>query len=347
MFLDRFTEKPVIIAEAGVNHNGCRDLAHRLIEAAAVSGANVIKFQTFKAEECAGRFAKTAEYQKTCTAADQFQLLKDLELPFSDFAGLKEHAEALGMHFLSTPDGIASLDLLCGLDVTAIKTGSGEVSNLPFLREIGSRRRPVILSTGMSSLGEVQSAFNALRESGVDDIMLLHCTSEYPAPPVDCNLRCIPLLSQTFSVPVGFSDHTHGHEAAIAATTLGAVIIEKHLTLDRTMKGPDHAASLDPQQFAEMVAAVRKTSIMLGNGRKVAASGEKANLLLVRRSLVAAADLKAGEILTPGKIAIKRPAGGIAPELLSQAINRRICKDLSSDEPITWQHLGEVVQVER
>jgi len=347
MFLDQFSVKPVIIAEAGVNHNGSRELAHRLIEVAASAGANVIKFQTFKAEECAGRFAATAEYQKSCSAEDQFQLLRDLELPFSDFAGLKEHAEALGMLFLSTPDGIASLDLLCHIDVAAIKTGSGEVSNLPFLREIGSRRRPVILSTGMSTLGEVQKALHALREGGASDIMLLHCTSEYPAPPADCNLNCIPLLSQAFAVPVGFSDHTQGHEAAIAATTLGARIIEKHLTLDRSMSGPDHAASLDPEQFADMVTAVRKTTVMLGSGQKSAASGEAANLLLVRRSLVAAADVQAGEILTADKIAIKRPAGGIAPELLSQALNRRVCSDLSADEPITWLHLGEVVQVER
>ncbi len=346
MFLKLFSREPVIIAEAGVNHNGSRELAHRLVEAAAAAGADVVKFQTFRAEECAGRFAETARYQKTCAIADQFMLLKGLELPFSDFAGLKQHAEELGMHFLSTPDGTASLDLLCSLDVAAIKTGSGEVSNLPFLREIAARQRAVILSTGMSSLGEVQKAIAALRAGGAGEIMLLHCTSEYPAAPADCNLNCIPLLSQSFSVPVGFSDHTEGYEAAVAATALGARIIEKHLTLDRGMAGPDHAASLDPDQFAEMVAAVRKTAVMLGSGHKSAAIGETANRQLVRRSLVAAVDLKAGEILTADKTAIKRPAGGIAPELLNHALNRRVCKAVSQDEPITWQHLGEVVNLE-
>jgi len=346
MFLDKFTRKPLIIAEAGVNHNGSPELAHRLIEAAAAAGADAIKFQTFKAEECAGRFADTAEYQKNCAVDDQFMLLKGLELPFSEFAELKRHAEELGMLFLSTPDGTASLDLLCSLDVAVIKTGSGEVTNLPFLKDIAARRRPVILSTGMSSLGEVQRALAELGEGGASDIMLLHCTSEYPTPPADCSLNCIPLLKQAFSLPVGFSDHTDGHEAAIAATALGALIIEKHLTLDRNMAGPDHSASLDPQQFAEMVTAVRKAQTMLGSGHKEAAPGEKANRELVRRSLVAAVDIEAGETLRVENALIKRPAGGIAPEMLQQAVNRRVCKSLRADEPITWQHLGEVVKVE-
>ena len=346
MFLDNFAEKPLIIAEAGVNHNGSVELAHRLVDAAASAGAGAVKFQTFKAEECAGRFADTAAYQKSCSAGDQFKLLQGLELPFAAFAELKAHAEQLGLIFLSTPDGTASLDLLCRLAVAAIKTGSGEVSNLPFLREIGGRHKPVILSTGMSSLGEVQKAVVTLIEGGASEVMLLHCTSEYPAPPADCNLLCIPLLKQAFALTVGFSDHTEGHEAAIAATTLGAEIIEKHLTLDRTMPGPDHAASLDPEQFKNMVAAIRKTSIMLGNGRKAAAASEQANLLLVRRSLVAASDLEAGDILTADKIAVKRPAGGIHPELLAQASNRRITRALCADEPITWNHLGEVVSSE-
>ena len=346
MFLDNFAEKPLIIAEAGVNHNGSVELAHKLVDAAAKAGAGAVKFQTFKAEECAGRFADTAAYQKSCSAEDQFRLLQGLELPFAAFAELKAHAEQLGLVFLSTPDGTASLDLLCRLDLAAIKTGSGEVTNLPFLREIAGRRKPVILSTGMSSLGEVQKAVATLIEGGAGEIVLLHCTSEYPAPPADCNLLCIPVLKQAFALSVGFSDHTEGHEAAVAATALGAEIIEKHLTLDRAMAGPDHAASLDPAQFKSMVAAIRKTGIMLGNGHKVAAASEQANLMLVRRSLVAASDLKAGDILTADKIAIKRPAGGIQPELFNQAANRRITRDLCADEPITWDHLGEVVSIE-
>ena len=343
MFLDNFAQQPLIIAEAGVNHNGSIELAHRLIEAAAKAGAGAVKFQTFKAEECAGRFADIAAYQKGCDAENQFRLLQSLELPFAAFAELKIHAEQLGMAFLSTPDGTASLDLLCQLDLAAIKTASGEVTNLPFLREIAARNKPVILSTGMSSIGEVQKAFNTLKDGGASEIMLLHCTSEYPAPPADCNLRCLSLLRQAFSVAVGFSDHSEGHEAAVAATALGAQIIEKHLTLDRSMTGPDHAASLDPQQFSAMVAAVNKTCLMLGNGNKTAAAGELSNLALVRRSLVAASELKVGDILTSEKISIKRPAGGIQPELFDQAVNRRVTRNLCADEPITWGHLGEVV----
>lgn len=346
MFLDSFTQKPMIIAEVGVNHNGSVELAHCLVEAASASGADAVKFQTFKAEECAGRFADTAAYQKGCDAENQFRLLQKLELPFAEFISLKKHAEELGLIFLSTPDGTASLDLLCQLGLRVIKIGSGEVSNLPFLREIATRNKPVILSTGMSTLGEVQKAFTTLLSSGASEIMLLHCTSEYPAAPADCNLNCIPLLKQVFSVPVGLSDHSIGCEASVAAVALGAEIIEKHLTLDRDMKGPDHSASMAPQQFKDMTAAIRKTVLMLGNGQKTAALGEIANISLVRRSLVAAGEIRAGEILTADKIAVKRPAGGIDPELLAQAIYRRVCKDLCADEPITWNHLGEVVRIE-
>lgn len=346
MFLDKFTDKPVIIAEAGVNHNGRQELAHQLIDAAAEAGADAVKFQTFRAEECAGQWAAPAEYQQKCAAKNQFELLRSLELSFEAFAGLKTHAEQRGLIFLSTPDGNESLDLLCQLDVAAIKIGSGEVSNLPFLHAVAARKRPIILSTGMSSLGEVQKALHELYCGGAEDVMLLHCTSEYPAPPADCNLRCIQLLKQAFALPSGFSDHTPGHDAALLATALGAEIIEKHLTLDRGMPGPDHAASLDPQQFSDMVKAVRNAVLMMGNGYKYTTTGELSNRQLVRRSLVAAADLNVGMILTADKVAIKRPAGGIAPELLQHAVNRRLCLPLAVDEPVTWQHLGEVVKLE-
>ncbi len=345
-FLAKFNNKPVIIAEAGVNHNGSIELARRLVDAAADVGADVIKFQTFKAHECSGHFAVTAPYQQKTGASDQFKLLESLELDFADVGDLKEYAEEKGLVFLSTPDGQLSLNLLCDIGSAAIKVASGELTNLPFLAAIGMKKCPVILSTGMGTLGEVQKAINTLRESGTPEMMLLHCTSEYPASAEDTNLLGITTLRQAFDLPVGFSDHTEGIEAAIAATAIGATIIEKHLTLDRGMHGPDHAASMEPHEFAAMVKALRRTAAMLGNGVKKPMPGEAANLPLVRRGLVAARDLKPGQTLTGKDIAIKRPAAGIAPELLLQALHRRLLVGLSADEPITWQHLGEVVKIE-
>lgn len=347
-FLQNFTRFPVIIAEAGVNHNGSVEMARRLIEAAAAAGADVVKFQTFKAGECTGRWAATAPYQQRqdAGATDQFQLLAGLELDFADFGDLKDYAEAQGLVFLSTPDGQLSLDLLCNIGSTAIKIASGELTNLPFLASIGFKKCPVILSTGMGTLGEVQKAIETLSDSGCGPIVLLHCTSEYPAPAAETNLRAIGVMRQAFGLPVGFSDHTTGNEAAIAATALGAVIIEKHLTLDRTLAGPDHAASMEPHEFAGLVRAVRRAATMLGDGIKRPTPSEANNRPLVRRGLVAATDLPAGAILSGRNVAIKRPAAGIAPELLPQALNRRLTVSLAADEPITWQHLGEVVDLE-
>lgn len=346
MFLNRFKRRPVIIAEAGVNHNGDLQLARRLIEAAAAAGADAIKFQTFKAFECTGRFAEPAPYQRTAGAIDQYQLLEGLELPFADFGDLKDYAESLGLVFLSTPDGQLSLDLLCGIGSAAIKIGSGELTNLPFLASIGCKKCPVILSTGMGTLGEVQKAITTLQETGASEIILMHCTTEYPAPPADTNLRAISTMRQAFALPVGFSDHTEGSAAAIAATALGAEVIEKHLTLDRAMPGPDHAASIEPHELTAFVAALRTTYSMLGTGIKQPAPSESKNMPLVRRGLVAAHALKVGETLTGRDVAIKRPAAGISPELLVHALNRRITMDLAADEPLTWHHLGEVVGFE-
>ena len=346
MFLDKFAHKPVIIAEAGVNHNGDPALAIKLIEAAAAAGADIIKFQTFKACECAGKYADTAQYQKNSAFSNQYQLLKGLELPFDVFSHLKHLSEKLGLTFLSTPDGQMSLDLLCELNTAAIKIGSGELTNLPFLKTVGKKKRPVILSTGMGSLGEIQNAVETLTAAGTDEIILMHCTTEYPAPPESTNLLALKTMRQAFGLPVGFSDHTTGSEAAIAATANGAVIIEKHLTIDRQLPGPDHAASIEPHEFALLVASLRKTAMMMGTGTKQATLCEQQNLKLVRRSLVAARKMQAGEILTADKIAIKRPATGIAPELLPHAANRILLSDLAEDEPVTWAHLGEVMNIE-
>ncbi len=334
---------PFIIAEIGVNHNGCAETAKKLIDAAYSAGVDAVKFQTFKAWECASKFAPTADYQKEI-AENQYKLLEGLELDFADFADLKEYAESLGLVFLSTPDGQKSLDFLCDIGVKAIKIASGELTNLPFLTAIAFKKLPVILSTGMGTLGEVEEAINTLKLAGASDIMLMHCTTEYPAPAEECNLKAIQTMQNAFHLPVGFSDHTLGSEAAIAAATLGAVIFEKHITLDKTMEGPDHAASIEPDELKTYVEAIRKTITMLGNGIKIPSKSELKNIPLVRRSLVAAKPIKAGEILTGDKIAIKRPANGIEPKQLINALGRRVLKDLSEDEPITWKDLGEIIE---
>ena len=342
MFLDN-KRLPFIIAEIGVNHNGSPELAKKLIDVAYKAGVDAVKFQTFKAWECASKFAPTADYQKE-SAENQYKLLENLELDFADFADLKEYAESLGLVFLSTPDGQKSLDFLCDIGVKAIKIASGELTNLPFLTAIAFKKLPVILSTGMGTLGEVEEAINTLKLAGASDIMLMHCTTEYPAPAEDCNLKAIQTMQNAFQLPVGFSDHTQGSEAAIAATTLGAVILEKHITLDKTMEGPDHAASIEPDELKNYVDAVRKTQTMLGNGIKVPSESEIKNIPLVRRSLVAAKPIKAGESLTGDKVAIKRPASGIEPKQLINALGRRVLRDLSEDEPITWNDLGEIIE---
>lgn len=334
---------PFIIAEIGVNHNGCAETAKKLIDAAYSAGVDAVKFQTFKAWECASKFAPTADYQKEI-AENQYKLLEGLELDFADFADLKEYAESLGLVFLSTPDGQKSLDFLCDIGVKAIKIASGELTNLPFLTAIAFKKLPVILSTGMGTLGEVEEAINTLKLAGASDIMLMHCTTEYPAPAEECNLKAIQTMQNAFHLPVGFSDHTLGSEAAIAAATLGAVIFEKHITLDKTMEGPDHAASIEPDELKTYVEAIRKTITMLGNGIKIPSKSELKNIPLVRRSLVAAKPIKAGEILTGDKIAIKRPANGIEPKQLINALGRRVLKDLFEDEPITWKDLGEIIE---
>ena len=342
MFLDN-KRLPFIIAEIGVNHNGSPELAKKLIDVAYKAGVDAVKFQTFKAWECASKFAPTADYQKE-SAENQYKLLENLELDFADFADLKEYAESLGLVFLSTPDGQKSLNFLCDIGVKAIKIASGELTNLPFLNSIAFKKLPVILSTGMGTLGEVEEAINTLKLAGASDIMLMHCTTEYPAPAKDCNLKAIQTMQNAFQLPVGFSDHTQGSEAAIAATTLGAVILEKHITLDKTMEGPDHAASIEPDELKNYVDAIRKTITMLGNGIKVPSESEIKNIPLVRRSLVAAKPIKAGESLTGDKVAIKRPASGIEPKQLINALGRRVLRDLSEDEPITWNDLGEIIE---
>ena len=338
MFLDN-RNNPCIIAEIGVNHNGSVGLAKKLIDVAYDAKVDAVKFQTFKAWECASKYAPVAEYQKK-EAENQYKLLEDLELDFADFADLKEYSEAKGLVFLSTPDGQKSLDFLCDIGVKAIKIASGELTNLPFLTSIAFKKLPVILSTGMGTLAEVEEALNCLKLAGASDIMLMQCTTEYPAPLEECNLKAIQTMSKAFELPVGFSDHTIGNDAAKLATALGAQIIEKHITLDKKMKGPDHAASIEPEELKNYVHSIRRTVKMLGTGIKEPAQSELKNIPLVRRGLVASKSLKKGDIITGENIAFKRPAKGIEPKNLMQVFGKKLLRDLSEDEPITWEDLS-------
>ncbi len=328
-----------IIAEAGVNHNGSIKLAKKLVDMAKQCGADAVKFQTFKAEESTGIRADKAEYQKKndVTKESQFNMIKKLELPFEDFIVLKQYCEEMKIDFLSTPDGGQSLKCLIDLNVSKIKIGSTEVTNYPFLKQIAQSKKKVILSTGMSTLGEVEKAVDILLENGAKDVELMHCTTDYPTSVEDVNLKAMLTLKNAFHLQVGYSDHTLGFEAAVAAVTMGAVTIEKHITLDREMKGPDHKASMPPAEFTEYVEHIRNTEKLLGNGRKKPTAKERTIMQQVRRSILATRDLKAGTILTEKDICIKRPGTGIAPEFMSFLPGRELKRDIEKEEPITWQ----------
>ncbi|MGA8741795.1 MAG: N-acetylneuraminate synthase [Terracidiphilus sp.] len=331
-----------IIAEAGVNHNGSLDLALSLIDAAKAAGADAVKFQTFRADNLATATAHKAAYQERTTSNEetQFQMLKRLELDAEAHERLIEHCRTVGIQFLSSPFDIESADLLEQMDVPLYKIPSGEITNLPYLRHIGRKGKPVILSTGMSTLVEVEEGVQALRESGGKDITLLHCVTEYPAPFDEINLRAMHTLHTAFGLPVGYSDHTPGTEIAIAAVALGAVVIEKHFTLDRNLPGPDHAASLEPSELKQMVSAIRHVESALGNGIKTPAKCEIPNMSVARKSLVASRTLQAGHKLEPDDLAIKRPGNGIAPRQQPDLIGRTLRCDVQKDDLLRWDHLA-------
>lgn len=321
-----------VIAEAGVNHNGDLPLAMKLIDAAVAAGADAVKFQTFRADKVIAPVAPKADYQIAMTGDhdSQLEMAKKLELPFEAFRKLKIYAEEYGIIFLSTPFDDESADFLDSLGVAAFKLSSGEVTNLDFLRHVARKQRPLILSTGMANLEEVRVAVGAMREVGACELALLHCVTNYPAQPASVNLRAMQTLRTEFSCPVGFSDHTMGIEISLAACALGANIIEKHITLDRKRPGPDHAASLEPQEFAAMVAGIRKVECALGDGIKRPAAEEVPLIPIVRRSLAAACDLAAGTVLTAEHITALRPGSGIAPELRESLIGRKVKRAISS-----------------
>lgn len=330
-----------IIAEAGVNHNGNIIIAKKLVDMAVECGADAIKFQTFKAEESTGKFAEKAQYQKENDSKieSQFEMIKNLELPFEQFKEIQNYCNDKEIMFISTPDGIESLNYLISIDVPLIKIGSTEVTNYEFLKQIGETGKDIILSTGMSTLGDVEKALEVLYSTGNKNIRLMHCTTDYPTAVEDVNIRAMITMRDAFKIPVGLSDHTTGFEAAIACVSLGGGFIEKHITLDKNMKGPDHKASLSPSEFKEYVFHIRNTEKILGDGIKKPTIREKSIINDVRRSIVAAFNLKKGTIIENYMLAYKRPGSGIKPEMSSILVGRELKRDIEKDEVIKWKDI--------
>ena len=330
--------KALIIAEAGVNHNGDMQLARQLIEAAADAGADVVKFQTFKADKLSTTKAPKASYQQQTTdkTENQQAMLKRLELTFDQHQQLISYCHNSNIEFLSTAFDDPSIDLLNTLNLKRFKIPSGEITNLPYLRRLGGLGKPLILSTGMANLGEVEAALAVLETAGTDraQITLLHCTTEYPAPMAEVNLRAMQTIGKAFGVAVGYSDHTAGIEVPIAAVALGATVIEKHITLDQNLPGPDHKASLEPKEFAAMVRAIRNIEQALGDGIKRPTASEAANLQVVRKSLVASRAISIGELFSAANITAKRPGTGISPMRWDELIGRPSPRAFAPDELI-------------
>lgn len=325
----------IIIAEAGVNHNASMEMARRMVREAARAGADYVKFQTAVPELVISSIAPKAEYQKETTGEGESQLdmCRAIHLPLSAYAELAELCREEGIGFMSTPFDLVSIDTLAPLWMDYWKIPSGEITNLPYLRKIASKGGKVILSTGMSTLDEVETAVSVLEKGGIPrrDIILLHCTTQYPTPMEDVNLRAMDTLATLGCGGIGYSDHTLGIEVPIAAAARGAAVIEKHFTLDKNLPGPDHRASLEPAELKAMVDAVRNIEVALGTGVKTAAPSEVANINVARKSIVAARDIKCGETFTEENITVKRPGGGINPMLWDDVIGKRASRDFAYD----------------
>ena len=326
----------LVIAEAGVNHNGDPAMARQLIEVAARAGADLVKFQTFSADRLTTAAAAAADYQARNTGSDEPQhaMLRRLELSREMHAELIAHCRACGIGFFSTAFDCESVDFLAQLGLERFKVPSGEITNLPYLRHIGRYGKPVILSTGMATMTEIGSALEVLETAGTgrERVTVLHCTTEYPAPMAEVNLRAMLTIRDAFGVAVGYSDHTQGIEVAIAAVALGASVIEKHFTLDRSLPGPDHQASLEPAELAAMVAAIRNIESALGNGSKEVGPSEARNRPVARKSIVAACAIRAGEAFDAANLTTKRPGTGISPMRWDEVIGRRARRDFAQDE---------------
>ena len=327
-----------IIAEAGVNHNGDVNLAKKLIDVARKAGADAVKFQTFKAEKVVTMSAEKAPYQKEATGTEgsQFDMIKKLELSETDFQELFAYARLKGIILLSSPFDKGSVDLLDQLGVPAFKVPSGEITNFALLKHIAQKRKPIIMSTGMSTPGEIEEALEVIRKEGVEDIILLHCVSCYPARIEDMNLRVVGTLRRVFKLPVGLSDHTLGTTIPIAAAALGASVIEKHFTLDKDLPGPDHRASLEPEELKQTAKAIRQVELAIGDGKRRLTAEEEQIKKLVRRSIVAKADIPKGTIITEEMLVAKRPGIGIEPKHVDKVVGAVAKLDIKTDDTITW-----------
>jgi N-acetylneuraminate synthase/N,N'-diacetyllegionaminate synthase len=335
-------EQPIfIVAEIGVNHNGDIRLAKKLIDAAKDAGADAVKFQAFKTEKVVTKYAEKAKYQKETTglSESQYDMIRRLELKDEEIRELYNYAKKNNIIFLSSAFDKESVDLLDNLGVPAFKVASGEITNFPLLRYIAEKKKPIILSTGMSTIGEIEEALEVIREKGVENIVLLHCVTSYPAKIEDVNLRVIEALRRRFKLPVGFSDHTLGITIPIAVAALGAVLVEKHFTLDRTLPGPDHRASLEPDELKDMVRAVRDVEKALGDRVKKPTKDEERIKKVVRRSIVAKMGIPKGTVITEDMLDFKRPGVGIEPKYLNEIIGKKAKKDIKPDGLITFDKL--------
>lgn len=326
----------LIIAEAGVNHNGSLEMAKKMALTAKECGADVVKYQTAVPEMVISKFAQKAEYQKKTTGAEESQLemVRRLHFDFAAHKELKEYCDAIGIQYLSAPFDIPSVHFLGTLDLPYIKVPSGEITNLPYLEEIGKLKIPVILSTGMSTMDEIESALTILEDNGCTGVTLLHCNTEYPTPYEDANLTAMLDLDEQFGLPVGLSDHTPGWECDVAVVALGAQVIEKHFTLDRNLPGPDQKASLEPAELRAMVQAVRHTEAALGSGKKHVTASEARNKPVARKSIVAALPIHKGETFTVHNLTTKRPGTGISPMRWYEVLGKTAVRDFAEDEPI-------------
>lgn len=332
-------DRVVVIAEAGVNHNGSLRNAKLLVEAAAKAGADIVKFQTFRAEQLVTKNAQLASYQKASCAAsaeNQLEMLRRLELSPEEFREVAQYCKECGIRFLSTAFDVQSVDLLNDIGMHIWKIPSGDITNLPLLRRIGALGQPVYLSSGMASLGEIESALEILSSAGAsrDIVTVLHCNTEYPTPYRDVNLRAIQTIQQSFGVRVGYSDHTVGIEVPIAAVALGAEVIEKHFTLDRKWPGPDQRSSMEPKEFTTMVNAIRNISAAMGSQVKRPSESEEKNRVVVRRSIVAAKRIKVGEEFTNSNLTVKRPGVGVSPMMWDLVVGKKAGRDYEVDEMI-------------
>lgn len=328
--------KVLIIAEAGVNHNGSIELAKKLVDEAKKAGADIVKFQTSKLDALVSKFADMAEYQKENLGyvKSQKEMLKDIVFPFEAFVEISEYCKKVGIKFLSTPFDIDSVHFLEELGCDMWKIPSGEITNYPYLLEIAKTHKPIILSTGMSTIEEVRECYELLKKNGAGEITLLHCTTQYPTEYEDVNLKAMLTLEKEFGCKVGYSDHTRGIEIPVAAVAMGATVIEKHFTLDKTMEGPDHKASLEPNELSNMISMIRHLEKALGNGEKVPADTEIPNKAVARKSIIAKRDIAKGEVLSEENITTKRPGSGISPMKWNEVIGTKAIRDFVEDELI-------------